>query len=96
MELNTSLVYNPSRQAVKSINLSNNRSLANSSKARIAGACSQIIELGRNQGRPRTGSRSSSTSLGAGMATSYNNNIEGSVKKGRLVIYLFHSVISQN
>jgi hypothetical protein len=81
MELDPSLVNDSPSQAVQGINLSNDCPLADSSKARIAGACSQIIELGRNQGRPRTGSRGSSTCLGAGMATSYNYNIKGSVKQ---------------
>lgn len=86
MELDTSLVDNPPSQAVEGINLTNDCSLADSSKARIAGACPQIIELGRNQGRPRTSSRSSSTSLGAGMATSYNDDIEGSVQTKKYLV----------
>jgi hypothetical protein len=82
MKLHASLVNDPPRQAIQRINLSDNGALANAPEARIAGTCAQVVHLGRHQRRPRTGSRSSSACLGAGMATAYDDDIKCSIFVG--------------
>lgn len=82
VELDAGFINDPPGQAIEGINLSNDCSLANASEARVARTCAEIVELWCNQSRPRTGPRCSSACLGTGMATPYDDNIEGSIIYG--------------
>lgn len=77
-ELQAGLVYDASRHAVQGVNLPQYGSLAYPAEARVAGAYAQVVDLGRDEGRSCAGTCSGRASLGAGMATTYYNDVEGS------------------
>lgn len=76
-ELQAGLVDYATRHPVQGVNLPQYGPLANSAEAGVAGAYTQVIDLGRDEGRSRTGTCSGRAGLSAGMAAAYYNDVEG-------------------
>lgn len=76
MELNTSLVNNPSCEAIESVDFADNRALSNATKAWVARTSSKIIHLGGYQRSPRARSRCGGTCFGASMSAPNYDDIE--------------------
>ena len=75
VKLDSSLVDDPSGESIEGINLSEYRPLAYTSKARVAGACAQIIDFRGDERRVSAASRRCRACLGAGVATANDDNI---------------------
>lgn len=78
MKLNARFVNDPPRQTIESVYFSNDSALADATKTRVTGACSEIFELRRYEGGSCSGSGCCSACLGAGMATSDYDDVEWS------------------
>jgi hypothetical protein len=75
-KLDTSFVDYSTGQSVHGVNLADDGAFADTTKARVAGACSKVIDLWGHQGSSSAGSRGCRTRLRAGMSTTDNDNIE--------------------
>lgn len=75
LELHTSLIYDPSRDTIQSVNLPQHRPLPNSAKTWVAGAHPDVFEFRGNERSPGTGSGCTSACFGSSMASSYDDDI---------------------
>lgn len=86
MELDSRLVDNPPRHSIESVNLSEDRALAYATETRVAGACAQVLDLGRDECCSCTAARCGCTCLGAGMTTSNYDDIVRPVSSRQLSV----------
>lgn len=81
LELDAGLVNDAAGHAVEGVNLAQDGALADAAKGRVAGADAQIVELGRDERGAGAGAGGGGTSLGAGVAASYDDDIECPVNR---------------